>query len=191
MVSAVESTDFVEHLPPGGVVAVSGGMYEREIIGAIGIARAQGRPLRLIPLSPRQIQWAMELGIPTVKGYPTYFILQAEYRGPDYLLQSSTDSVFADRVMARFSEHLWSFVTDKRRELLVEVVPHFLEYTLDELGLYGDVVRHWRNYLGHVLVLLDPKDEDFFYLANALREIPGVIDAGVYLEPPELVKEFV
>jgi len=181
----MNSVDFAEMLPKQGTIAISGGRYERELISAVSYVNADGGSLRLIPLSPMQMQWAMELGIPTVRGYPTYFILQAEYKGPDYLLQSQTTSVFADRIMAKMAEHVWAFVTRNVKKVLVEAVPQFLEYTLDELSLYGEVEEHWRNYMGHVMIKLVPMDEDFFHLAHTLRDVPGVIDVGIYLEPPE------
>ncbi len=172
-------------LPRNGTIAISGGRLEQELVAAVAYANQSGANLRLIPLSPMQIRWATDLDIPVVRGYPTYFILQAEYKGSDYLLQSQSDSVFADRVMAKLSEHFWAFVTDNVRAVLVETVPQFLEYTLDELSLYGEVLDHRKNYMGHVLVKLRPYDDDYFHLAHVLRDVPGVIDAGIYLTPPE------
>ncbi len=181
----MDAVDFADMLPRRGSISISGGRYEKEMISAIAYVNANGGDLQLIPLSPMQMQWAMELEIPVVRGYPTYFILQAEYKGPDYLLQSQTTSVFADRIMAKMAEHVWAFVTRNVKKVLVEAVPQFLEYTLDELSLYGEVEDHWKNYMGHAMILLNPAEDDFFHLAHTLRDVPGVIDAGIYLEPPE------
>lgn len=181
----MNSVEFAELLPKKGTISVSGGRYEKELVNAIAYVNANGGDLHLIPLSPMQMQWAMDLGIPTVRGYPTYFILQAEYKGPDYFLQSQTTSVFADRIMSKMAEHVWAFVTRNEKKILAEAVPQFLDYTLDELSLYGAVEEHWRNYMGHVLIRMRPFDDDFFHLAHTLRDVPGVIDVGIYLEPPE------
>lgn len=186
----MNAVEFAELLPKRGTIAVSGGRYEDEIISAVAYVNSEGGDLKLIPLSPMQIQRALELGIPTVRGYPTYFILQAEYKGPDYLLQSQTASVFADRIMSKMAEHVWAFVTRNVKKTLVEAVPQFLDYTLDELSLYGEVEEHFKNYMGHVLIRLKPFEEDFFHLAHTLRDIPGVIDVGIYLEPPEKILVF-
>jgi len=182
--------DFADILPRKGTISISGGRYEEELINAVAHVNAGGGDLRLIPLSPLQTQRALDLGIPTARGYPTYFILQAEYRGPDYFLQSQTASVFADRIMSKMAEHVWVFVTNSEKKFLVEAVPQFLEYTLDELSLYGAVEDKWRNYMGHVLVRLVPEEDDFFHLTHVLRDVPGVIDVGIYLEPPEKVLVF-
>jgi hypothetical protein len=184
-VMSVDALDLVNLLPRSGVIAISGGRLEEDLVKAVMYARNSGADLRLIPLSPKQMQWALEMDIPVVRGYPTYFIRQAEYKGPDYFLQSRSDSVFADRIMAKMAEHLWAFVTDQRKEVLVEAVPQFIEYTLDELSLYGDILDRTRNYMGHVLIRLRPAEDDFFHLAHALRDVPGVIDVGIYLETPE------
>ncbi len=181
----MNAPELAELLPKRGTIAISGGKLEQELVSAVAYANQAGASLRLIPLSPLQIRWATELDIPVVRGYPTYFILQAEYKGPDYLLQSQSDSVFADRIMAKMSEHFWAFVTNNVKDILVEAVPQFIDYTLDELSLYGEVLGKRRNYMGHVLIKLRPLGDDYFHLAHVLRDVPGVIDAGIYLEPPE------
>jgi len=183
----VESVKLAEILPKSGTVAVSGGRLEEKILSAIAYANEMGASLRLIPLSPSQLQEAFELGIPLARGYPTLFLLQAEYQGHDYFLQSRTFSVFADRIMAKAAEHIWALVTDRRREVLVEAVPYFLEYTIDGLSLYGDVEKRGKNHFGHVLLVLKPREHDYFTLAHLVRDVPGVIDVGIYLEPPEKV----
>ncbi len=185
----MESAELAEMLPKAGTIAVSGGRLESEILGAIALANEMGASLRLIPLSPLQLQEAFRLGIPIARGYPTLFLLQAEYRGHDYFLQSKTFSVFADRIMAKAAERVWAVVTDRRREVLVEAVPYFIEYTEDGLSLYGDVERKGKNHFGHVLLTLKPREHDYFTLAHLVRDVPGVIDVGIYLEPPEKVIE--
>jgi hypothetical protein len=141
----MNAPELAELLPKAGTIAISGGRLERELISAVAYANTEGATLRLIPLSPLQIRWATEMDIPVVRGYPTYFILQAEYKGPDYLLQSITDSVFADRIMSKMAEHFWAFVTNDVKRVLVEAVPQFIDYTLDELSLYGEIVDKRRN----------------------------------------------
>jgi len=183
----VKSVKLAEHLPKTGTVAVSGGRLEREILSAIAYANEMGANLRLIPLSPSQLQDAFHMGIPLARGYPTLFLLQAEYRGPDYFLQSRTFSVFADRIMAKAAEQVWALVTDRRKEVLVEAVPYFIEYTLDGLSLYGEVEKRVKNHFGHVLITLKPREHDYFSLAHLVRDVPGVIDVGIYLEPPDKV----
>lgn len=186
----MNSIEFSKVLPKKGTISISGGRYEQELVNAVAHISADGGDLHLIPLSPMQMQWAMDMEIPTARGYPTYFILQAEYKGSDYFLQSQTTSVFADRIMGKMAEHVWAFVTNNDRKIIVEAVPQFLEYTLDELSLYGTVADHGSNYMGHILIRMIPADDDFFHLAHTLRDVPGVIDVGVYLEPPEKTLTF-
>lgn len=179
--------DFAEILPRVGTISISGGRFEEDLIGAIARINAEGGDLRIIPLSPMQTQWAMDLGIPTARGYPTYFILQSECRGNDYLLQSQTTSVFADRIMGKMAEHVWAVVTADEKKILVEAASQFLDYTVDELSLHGKIEGQKENYMGHILVSLVPEEDDFFHLPHILRDVPGVIDVGVYLEPPEKI----
>ncbi len=184
----MKEISYSDLLPERGTIGVSGGIYEETLIKAIGYKNAAGGHLLLVPTTPKQARTAQELNIPITSGIPQYFILQCEGgRSPHYYLQSKTDSVFADRMLATLSEHLWVLITGKSGDFLVETVQIFAGRIKDALSVYGEILEEKTNSIGHNLFLFRPFVKDYIELASALREIPGVIDVGVYREVPEKI----
>ncbi len=176
-----------ELLPNDGSIGISGGVLEEQLIKAIGYKNAEGASLSLVPTTPRQARLAQSLDIPVEHGYPEYFILQCEGEGPHYFLESTTDSVFADRMLALLSEHLWVLVTKNEDTFLIETVQLYSSKIRESLQVYGEILKEAHNSIGHRLFLFKPFVKDYVELASALREIPGVIDVGVYREVPEKI----
>ena len=168
-------------LPKRGTVAVIGKEIWEPIVRAIAYAQSEGDKVYLIPVSPSQAKLGLNLGIEMKKGFPDYLFLLVDFEPSEgFFTVGNCDCPMLIRLYEMGAEKTIIFLRKKYHTISVEYYSYLREEIEPIISLYGEIVARRGSPLGSTVVDIVPSEEDIEELRKMLKEVPGVLEVGIF-----------
>ncbi len=168
-------------IPERGTVAVIGKEIWEPVVRAVAYAQSEGDKVYLVPVTPEQARLGISLGIEMKRGFPDYLFLLLDFeRGEGLFTVGNCDCPMLMRLYEMGAEKTIVFLRKKYHTISVEYYSYLREEIEPIVSLYGEIVARRESPIGTTVVDVVPTEEDVEELRRLLKEVPGVLEVGIF-----------